>query len=62
MNKFARLVIPTAAALSAMAARADTAPDVSSLTTVATNVGIVGSAVFALIVAIKGVHWIRRAL
>lgn len=62
MNKFARIVVPASALLANLAARADTGPDVSSITTAATNVGIVGAAVFAVYVAVKGFKWIRGAL
>ena len=37
-------------------------PDVSSITTAATNVATVGAAVFAVYVAVKGFKWIRAAL
>lgn len=64
MKKFAlaRIVVPAASLLSAVAAHADTGPDVSAVTTAATNVGIVGAAVFAVYVAVKGFKWIRSAL
>jgi Inovirus Coat protein B len=63
MNKFARFVIPAAAMLGTLAARAQgTAPDTSSITTAATNVGIVGTAVFAVYVGVKTFKWIRAAL
>ena len=62
MRKFARVLVPAAAGLSAIAARADTGPDISSITTAATNVATVGAAVFAVYVAVKGFKWIRAAL
>ncbi len=62
MNKFVRIAGVSAAALGSLAARADGGPDISSITTAATNVGIVGAAVFAVYVAVKGFKWIRAAL
>jgi hypothetical protein len=62
MKKLAKIVVPVAALVGSLAARADTAPDISSITTAATNVGIVGGAVFAVYVAVKGFKWIRGAL
>ena len=59
MMKFAAV---SAVALGSMAARADAGPDVSAVTAAATNVGIVGAAVFAVYVAVKGFKWIRSAL
>lgn len=64
MRNFA---IKTAVAVSSMglvaaANAAGDAPDVSAVTTAATNVGIVGAAVFAVYVAVKGFKWIRSAL
>lgn len=63
MNKFARVLVPASALLANVAARAaGTDPDISSITTAAANVGIVGAAVFAVYVAVKGFKWIRAAL
>lgn len=62
MRKIMLKVAIGAASLSVLAARADAAPDVSAVTTAATNVGIVGAAVFAVYVAVKGFKWIRAAL
>jgi hypothetical protein len=64
MNKrFARIAVPVSALLASVGARAaDVPPDVSSVATAATNVGIVGAAVFAVYVAVKGFKWIRSAL
>lgn len=59
---FKRIAIPAASLVALGAARADTGPDVSAVTTAATNVGIVGAAVFAVYVAVKGFKWIRSAL
>lgn len=62
MKKQMQRVAVVAAGLgSVMAARAD-GPDVSAITTAATNVGIVGAAVFAVYVAVRGFKWIRSAL
>jgi hypothetical protein len=62
MLKINRIVAGVAPLVVMAAARADTGPDLSAVTTAAANVGIVGAACFAVYVAIKGVHWIRRAL
>jgi hypothetical protein len=62
MNKIVRMSAVAAASLGALAARADAGPDISAVTTAATNVGIVGAAVFAVYVAVKGFKWIRSAL
>lgn len=61
-RKLARVAVVAASGMSVLAARADAGPDVSAITTAATNVGIVGAAVFAVYVAIKGFKWIRAAL
>jgi hypothetical protein len=62
MNKFAIKASALASMLVVGAARADAGPDISAVTTAATNVGIVGAAVFAVYVAVKGFKWIRSAL
>ena len=62
MRKFVRVLVPAAAGLSVIAARADGGPDISSITTAQANVAIVGAAVFAVYVAVKGFKWIRAAL
>lgn len=46
----------------ALAGAANAAVDVTSITASATDIGLVGQAVFAIYVAIKAFHWIRRAL
>jgi Inovirus Coat protein B len=63
MNKFVRIAALSATGLVVTVARAaDAGPDISAVTTAATNVGIVGAAVFAVYVAVKGFKWIRSAL
>jgi hypothetical protein len=62
MTKFNRAAVAAASLVALGAAHADTGPDVSAVTTAATNVGIVGAAVFAVYVAVKGFKWIRSAL
>lgn len=63
MKKFATKAALAVGSLALVgAAHADAAPDVSAVTTAATNVGIVGAAVFAVYVAVKGFKWIRAAL
>lgn len=49
-------------ASSANAASAIASPDLSAVTDAATGVGLVGVAVFGVVVLIKGFGWIRRAL
>lgn len=61
LQRWARLAAITAVGLGVAAARAD-GPDTSAITTAATNVGIVGAAVFAVYVAVRGFKWIRAAL
>lgn len=46
----------------AAAGAANAAVDVSAITSSATDIGVVGAAVFAIYVAVKAFHWIRRAL
>ena len=62
MKKISRLLAVVPATLLVAAAHADAGPDISAVTTAATNVGIVGAAVFAVYVAVKGFKWIRSAL
>ena len=62
MKKILRFAAVGAASLGSLAARADTGPDVSAVTTAQANVAIVGAAVFAVYVAVKGFKWIRSAL
>jgi len=63
MNKFARVLVPASLALSALGAKAAAAgPDTSAITDAAANVGVIGAAVFAVYVAVKGFKWIRAAL
>lgn len=60
--KFNRILAGAVVAMGSVAAMAQGGPDVSSITTAATNVGVVGAAVFAVYVAVKGFKWIRAAL
>ena len=64
MNKFVQKGLVAVGVLSMVGAANAAAgdPDVSAVTTAATNVGIVGAAVFAVYVAVKGFKWIRSAL
>lgn len=62
MRNHLRVAFIAAFTLGSLAARADTGPDISAITTAATNVGIVGAAVFAVYVAVKGFKWFRSAL
>ena len=43
-------------------AAANATTDTSSLTAVSTDIAAVGAAVFAVIIGIKGIKWVRRAL
>ena len=61
MKKFQTRAV-AGAALVAVAGAANAATDVSSLTAVGTDIAAVGAAVFAVIIAIKGIKWVRRAL
>lgn len=60
MKTYFRAAVATASALALGAANA--AADTSSLTAVSTDIAAVGTAVFAVIVGIKGIKWVRRAL
>ena len=51
-----------AASTLAVAAGANAAVDTTSLTAASTDITSVGVAVFAVIVGIKGIKWVRRAL
>ena len=63
MKKFNQLVAFLALALGSVAAMAQTgSPDTSAITTAGTSVGVVGAAVFAVYVAVKGFKWFRSAL
>jgi len=63
MNKFARIALGAAASVLALAARADgTGPDTSAITAAGVTVGTVGAAVFTVMVGIKVIKWVRRAL
>ncbi len=63
MKQISRLLVPASLAFTSFVASAQTsAPDTSAITTAATNVGVIGAAVFAVYVAVKGFKWIRAAL
>ena len=62
MNKFAKIVVPASALLASMASRAAGGVDVSPVTSAGTDVAAVIVAVFAVVAAIAGGKWIRRAL
>ena len=63
MKKIKQLVVGGAVALGSVAAMAQTSsPDTSAITTAGTSVGVVGAAVFAVYVAVKGFKWFRSAL
>ena len=51
-----------AVTLLAVAAGANATVDTTSLTAASTDIAAVGVAVFAVIVGIKGIKWVRRAL
>lgn len=59
---FQRVAVGSASFGSVVAMAQSSGPDTSSIVTAATNVGIVGAAVFAVYVAVKGFKWIRSAL
>jgi len=62
MNKFAKFSVSASALLAAMASRAATGVDVTPVTNAGTDVAAVIVAVFAVVAAIAGGKWIRRAL
>jgi len=63
MKKFTKLAVVAGSALGSVAAMAQTSsPDTSAITTAGTSVGVVGAAVFAVYVAVKGFKWFRSAL
>lgn len=58
-----KLVAFAASVLGSVSAFADAAaPDTSSITTAQAGVAVVGAAVFAVYVGVKGFKWIRAAL
>jgi hypothetical protein len=59
---FKRVAVAATSMVSVAAMAQSSGPDTSSIVTAATNVGIVGAAVFAVYVAVKGFKWIRAAL
>ena len=58
---YTRAVVATVALSAGVAANA-AGTDTSSLTAVGTDIAAVGAAVFAVIIGIKGIKWVRRAL
>ena len=58
---YTRAAVATASLMAIGAAHA-AGPDTSSLTAVSADIATVGAAVFAVIVGIKGIKWVRRAL
>ena len=63
MKKIKQLVVGGAVGLGSVAAMAQSSgPDTSAITTAGTSVGVVGAAVFAVYVAVKGFKWFRSAL
>lgn len=50
------------AALALTEGVANAAVDTTSLTAVGTDIAAVGAAAFAVIISIKGIKWVRRAL
>lgn len=63
MNKFARVALGAAASVLALSAHAATGdPDTSAITAAGATVATVGGAVFVVMVGIKVIKWVRRAL
>ncbi|MDP9123065.1 MAG: major capsid protein [Pseudomonadota bacterium] len=69
MNKLFKSVMQTvrqaamvALPLGMVAARADTGPDTSAITTAVASIAVIGGAVFALKVGLKAWSWLRAAL
>ena len=64
MKKIKQLVVGGVVAVGSVAAMAQSGstPDTSAITTAGTSVGVVGAAVFAVYVAVKGFKWFRSAL
>ena len=64
MNKQFKTIVTRGAALAALASAgaANAAVDVTAVTAAGTDIAAVGVAVFAVMVGIKLVKWIRRAL
>jgi len=58
---YARAVVATASLVAIGAANA-AAPDTSALTSASADIATVGAAVFTVIVGIKAIKWVRRAL
>lgn len=66
MNKFARVLVPASAALTALAARAADAVDVSGVVATiqaqASPIALIGGAVLVIIVGVMAFKWVRSAL
>lgn len=61
MRFIARTTAILAASLGTVGAFA-AGPDITAITSAATDVGVVGAAVFAVYVAVKGFKWLRSSL
>ena len=61
MTKFQSRAL-AAVTLLAVAAGANATVDTTSLTAASTDIVAVGAAVFAVVVGIKAIKWVRRAL